>query len=111
MKVRLVKQNTIDDFVKIHANGKIHFDTWLFKIKLADWMRPSDIAKTYKSNLLSGSSNRVIFDLGGNSKNSFRMICDYLFGRKYVHLYINWIGTHEEYNQLSEEDKKKIAQY
>lgn len=111
MKVRLLRRDTIESFAEKHANGRIHFDNWLFAIDYADWTVPQDITCTYKGNLLGNSSNRVVFDLGGNGRNAFRMICEYMFGKKHVHLYVNWIGTHEEYNTLSNDSKRTVSIY
>lgn len=90
-------------------------ENWLTAIRNADWKEPGDITKSINGNLLGNGSDRVVFDLGGNGSNAFRIICEYLFncpyrkeGVKKVHLYVNWIGTHEEYNRLSEKDKLTI---
>ena len=76
----------------------MYFENWLAKIKLADWSNSNNIKNTYKSaDVLGKGTNRVIFNIGGNN---YRMICSYNFGRKFVHLFINWIGTHAEYSKL-----------
>lgn len=91
MKVHLVKRQTIED--------------WLEKVKYADWGLPEDIQSTFGSaDLLGNSSNRVVFDIGGNN---YRMICKYVFGEKQVHLFVSWIGTHAAYDKLC----KKNEQY
>jgi mRNA interferase HigB len=110
-KVKLIKATTVTQYAKKHANGKIHFDEWLFKMKIARWVEPADINKSYKGNLLGGSSERVIFDLGGSSNNAFRIICKYDFRITKVMLFVCWIGTHEEYNSLTQKDKKTIFVY
>jgi mRNA interferase HigB len=67
-------------------------------LKQAEWETPGDMAATYGSaDLLGKGSNRVVFDIAGNS---YRMICKYHFGVTRVHLYIKWIGTHAEYTKL-----------
>lgn len=118
MKVRLFLQETIEDFADNHANGKKLLTAWLTAIKNADWEEPIDITKTVKGNLLGNGSNRVVFDVGGNSSNAFRIICSYKFGNYYkksgiykMHLYVNWIGTHEKYNSLTEKQKLGISIY
>ena len=118
MKVRLFLQETIEDFADNHSNGRKLFVAWLTAIKNAEWEEPIDITKTVKGNLLSNGSNRVVFDLGGNSSNAFRIICSYKFRFYYkksdtykIHLYVNWIGTHEEYNRLTEVQKLIISTY
>jgi len=109
MRVRLVKGVTARDYARLHANGQRHFDHWLSAMDNADWNEPADITRSFKGNLLGGGSNRVVFDLGGNGSNSFRIICSYAFGKKWVHVFLKWIGTHEAYNYLTEAAKRTIA--
>jgi mRNA interferase HigB len=118
MKVRLFLQDTVEDFADKHSTGKKLFVGWINAIKGADWNEPLDITRTVKGNLIGNGSDRVVFDIGGNSSNSFRIICSYQFGFYYkkskeykIHLFVNWIGTHEEYNRLTEERKLTISDY
>jgi len=68
------------------------------KLKYADWQQPGDIKSTYNTaDLLGKSSNRAVFDIGGNN---YRMICKYVFGSKQIHLFVGWIGTHAEYDKI-----------
>jgi mRNA interferase HigB len=79
-------------------------EEWLSKIKFADWEGPSDMQDTFAStDLLGKSSNRAVFDIGGNN---YRMICKYAFGDKQVHLFVCWIGTHAEYDKLCDNNKQ-----
>jgi mRNA interferase HigB len=40
------------------------------------------------------------------------MICKYRFGDRHVHLFICWIGTHAEYDQLCDNNEQfTIANY
>ena len=57
-----------------------------------------DIKDTFASaDLLGRGSDRVVFNIGGNN---YRIIAKYYFGQEKVHLFIKWIGTHSEYNEL-----------
>ena len=98
MRIHLIKKQTIEDYISENARSKSSFNKWLSIIKYADWNQPSNIQKTFGSaDLLGGGSDRVVFDVGGNT---YRMICKYFFGEKQVHLFICWIGTHGEYDRL-----------
>jgi len=98
MKVHLIKEQTIDNFVRDHARSKSSFDNWLLNLKKADWRSPEGIRETYPTaDLLRNGSERIVFDIGGNN---YRMICKYFFGPNRVHLSICWIGTHAEYTHL-----------
>lgn len=97
MRIHLIKKQTIEDYVMHNARSRISFAIWLDVIKFADWNGPNDIGKTFGSaDLLGKSSNRVVFDIGGNN---YRMICKYFFGEKEVHLFVCWIGTHTQYDE------------
>jgi len=111
MKVRLLRKDTIEDFANAHANGRNHFENFLFILKYADWVVPADIKRSYPGNLLSNGSDRVVFDVGGNGRNAFRVICKYAFGRKLIRLYVVWIGTHEEYNNLTPNYKLTVWKF
>ena len=108
MRVRLLRKETIEDFAEDHANGRNHFIGLLSSLKSADWTRAEDITTTISGNLLGNGSDRVVFDLGGNGRNAFRVICKYVFGERRVILYVAWIGTHEQYNALTQKDKLRV---
>jgi mRNA interferase HigB len=98
MKVHLIKKQTIEDFILVNARSKSSFNVWLTAIKYVNWGMPEDIKNTFgAADLLGNSSNRVVFDIGGNN---YRMICKYHFGENQVHLFICWIGTHTEYDKI-----------
>ena len=98
MRINLIKQKTIRNYVQENARSKVSFEEWLAKIKTADWELLEDIKKTFNSaDLLGKSSHRVIFDIAGNN---YRMVCKYAFGENEVHLFVCWIGTHAEYTKL-----------
>jgi mRNA-degrading endonuclease HigB of HigAB toxin-antitoxin module len=89
MKVKLYRKDTIEEYKEKHSNAKKHFDNLLDALEYADWSEPKDITSTINSNLIG--NNRVVFDLGGNGQNAFRVICTYKFKpfKKRVYLYVN----------------------
>jgi mRNA interferase HigB len=98
MKIRLIKEKTVYIYAASNAGSKSSLRSWLTKLENADWNEPGDIGQTFASaDLLGNGSNRVVFDIGGNS---YRIICKYWFTMTRVHLYIKWLGTHAEYTKL-----------
>jgi mRNA interferase HigB len=98
MRVHLVRKETIEEYAWQNAQCRAPFSEWMTKIKFADWEKPADIQDTFPSaDLLGKSSNRVVFDVGGNN---YRMICKYAFGDRQIHLFVCWIGTHAEFDKL-----------
>lgn len=101
MKVHLIKKKTIYEFIKHNNQSQSSFENWLNILKYADWSKPSDIVSTFSTaDILGNSSQRVIFNIGGNN---YRMIAKYYFGKQSVHLFILWIGTHGEYDKICKE--------
>ena len=104
MKIHLIKEKTIRNYVLDNVGSKIPFEEWLFKLKNANWNKPGDIKNTFGSaDLLGKSSSRVVFDIGGNN---YRMICMYAFGETEVHLFVCWLGTHADYDKLCDDNKQ-----
>jgi mRNA interferase HigB len=104
MKVHLIRKETIEEYTASNARSRSSFRDWLSKLTLADWNSANDIKSTFGSaDLLGNSSNRVVFNIGGNN---YRMICKYAFGSKQIHLFICWIGTHTEYDLLCNQNKQ-----
>lgn len=98
MRIRLIKKQTIENYVLKNVQSKAGFKIWLAQLKRADWHQPSDIISTFKTaDILGNGSDRVVFNIGGNK---YRMICKYVFGNQCVHFFICWIGTHSEYTVL-----------
>lgn len=83
------------------------FGIWLSIAKKADWNIPQDIVKTFNSaDILGKSSNRVVFNIGGNS---YRVICQYYFSEQKVHLFVKRIGTHALYTKLCKHEQQYSA--
>lgn len=98
MKIHLIKRQTLEAFKSRHARSRTSLDDWFEKLSYADWNGPGDIQSTYNSaDLLGNGSSRVVFDIAGNN---YRMICKYAFGKRQIHLFVCWMGTHAEYDRL-----------
>jgi mRNA interferase HigB len=107
MKVHLIRKETIEEFAWLNAQSRISLEEWLFKIKNADWDKPTDIQATFGSaDLLGKSSSRVVFNIAGNH---YRLICKYAFGDKQVHLFVCWIGSHAAYDQLCDGNEQYVV--
>jgi mRNA interferase HigB len=96
MRVRLIVEGVIHDYCRKHARAAASFSRFIETINEVDWEKPEDIIKTFNTaDILN--CQRVVFNIGGNN---YRLICGYAFGKKYVHLFIKFIGTHAEYDKI-----------
>jgi len=71
---------------------------WFQEAKKASWKTAADLKEQYRSaSILKG--RRVVFNICGNK---FRLIAEI----NYPHgvLYIRWIGTHTEYDDVNAEE-------
>ena len=107
MKVHLISEQTVEEYMLENARSRPSFEIWVSIIRFADWNAPNDIIMTFNSaDILGNGSNRIVFNIGGNT---YRLICKYCFGAKRVHLYVKWIGTHAEYSKLCKEGKQFLS--
>lgn len=104
VRIHIIKKQTIENYISRNSQSRVPFHNWLHKVNDSDWNMPVDLISTFNNaDILGKETKRVVFNIGGNK---YRMICKYSFGRKRVHLYINWIGTHDEYTTLCSMNKQ-----
>jgi len=98
VRIHLVKERTVFEYIDSNPDSASGLRNWLIILNGSNWNLPSDILKSSNSaDIIGKGTNRVVFNIGGNK---FRCICTYSFGSKFVHLFINWIGTHSEYDKI-----------
>jgi mRNA interferase HigB len=108
MRVKIIKKQTVYDYVQKHPASRPGFNNWIMLLNAAGWNTPNDIFNTFRSaDILGKGTNRIVFDIGGNN---YRVICSYHFGAKTVQLFVAWIGTHAEYTKLCNRKEQYHAQ-
>lgn len=108
MKVHLIRKETLEVYAWLNPQSRGPIEEWLYKIRHSDWKTPEDIKAGFAgADLLGRGSNRVIFNIGGNH---YRLIAKYAFGEKQVHLFINWLGTHAEYDRVCNSNEQFTIQ-
>lgn len=102
MRIHLIKERTVHEYIDKNPQGKSGLMNWMRILNASSWNVPSDILKSFNTaDTLANGTKRVVFNIGGNKH---RCICTYSFGSTYVHLFINWIGTHSAYDKLCNND-------
>lgn len=95
--MRIIAKRTLREFWEMHPRGaeaKTPLEVWHSTAELADWATPADVKQTYgDASILKDS--RVVFNIGGNK---FRLVVRINYA--YRVLYIRFIGTHEEYDEI-----------
>jgi mRNA interferase HigB len=85
----------LDEFKKKHTNCKIQVDAWINEAEHSNWKSFNDIKLKYPSVSIL-KNNTIIFNLKGNK---YRLVTVVVIVANRI--YIEWIGTHEEYNKLN----------
>lgn len=98
MRIRLIKEQTIQDYANAEGKKGLVFYKWMEVIKSANVANYNDLLSLFNSaDTLGKKSHRVCFNVGGNN---YRIICKVMFGQKKCHMFVCWIGTHVEYDEL-----------
>lgn len=99
MKVNLVKWVNVLEVVKNDKEMLNSFMRFYEKLKDVTWTKPSEVLSTFNSAdiIRCEQSNRIVFNVGGNR---YRLITGYYFGQNILNLYVKFVGTHREYDEI-----------
>lgn len=100
--MRIVAKKTIVAFYTKHADAKVAFEDWYEKVESAEWESFAQLRMSFASADHVGNK-RIVFNIRGNE---YRLVAIVLFKVKMV--YVRFIGTHQDYDKLSEEQIKQI---
>jgi mRNA interferase HigB len=92
--MRIISRRILREFWEKHPDARLPLQTWFHDIKRANWAGPADIKAVY-SNASFVANSRVVFNIKGNR---YRLVVVVAFLHRVV--YIRFIGTHEEYDQI-----------
>lgn len=95
--MRIIAKKPLREFWEHHADAEQALKAWYHDAKQADWKSPNDIRQIYATASVL-ANNRVVFNIRGNN---YRLLVavNYEFGI----VYIRFIGTHNEYDQIDAE--------
>lgn len=95
--MRVIAKKTLRTFWESHRDTEQTLKAWHQDVKNAEWRSPNDIKQMY-ANASIIANNRVVFNIRGNN---YRLVAaiNYDFGI----VYIRFVGTHKEYNQINAE--------
>ncbi len=95
--MRVVARSALVAFWAIHADAEHALAAWYAEAKAANWTSPEDVLTRYPSaDVIAG--NRMVFNIKGNK---YRLIVKFMYRAGII--YIRFIGTHAEYDQVDAE--------
>src|ERR1039458_9206069 len=90
----VIAQRIINEFAKDYPLAADGLNRWYKQVLSSDWQNFADVKRTFNSADYIGN-DRFVFDIGGNS---YRLVAMIHFKRRT--LYIRFIGTHKQYDQI-----------
>ena len=100
--MRIIAKKALVEFYTKHADAETALEDWHAKAEDAQWENFAQLKKTFNSADNVGNK-RIVFNIKGNS---YRLIAIVLF--RIGIIYIRFIGTHKEYETLSDEKIQHI---
>ncbi|MEI7990506.1 MAG: type II toxin-antitoxin system HigB family toxin [Chloroflexota bacterium] len=95
--MRVISRRKLREFWEIHPDSRVALEAWFHDVEQANWKNPSDIKLIYR-NASFLASNRIVFNIKGNH---YRLVVVVVY--QYEVVYIRYIGTHAEYDQIDAE--------
>jgi mRNA interferase HigB len=89
-----LSKRVIREFWEKYPDSRDYLQTWYKTAKDADWKKPDDIKEFYATVSILKNS-RVVFNIKGND---YRLVVKINYIKQW--LFIRFIGTHEEYEQI-----------
>jgi mRNA interferase HigB len=98
--MHLIAKKTLVRFYEKYPLAKQQVLAWAAFVEKAEWKKPSDVVESLpKTDVIN--SKRIIFNIKGND---YRLIADIEY--RFQKVFIVWIGTHSQYNEINAKDVK-----
>ena len=94
--MRVIAKKALVSFYTMYPDAQTALEDWYEKAQNADWDNYGQLKQTFNS-ADSVGNQRYVFNIRGNH---YRLVALVLFRIKMV--YIRFIGTHNEYDQIKD---------
>jgi mRNA interferase HigB len=100
--MRILTEKALKDYIKEHPDAEPALQEWIKIVKNSEWTCFANIKESFNS-VDNVGNQRYVFNIRGNNH---RLIVIIRFTIQYV--YIRFIGTHKEYDQLDSNTIRNI---
>lgn len=94
--MRIIKEKTIYNFAKSHADAFEPLKEWIHTVRKAQWDNFAEMKQSFNS-VDNVGNHRYVFNIKGND---YRIVAIVQFIPKRV--FIRFIGTHAEYDKIQD---------
>jgi len=91
---RILAKSTLRKYWKKQPDVEQHLKTWYDTAMKSKWNTPHDVKHTF-SNASILKKNRIVFNIKGNDH---RLVVKFNYEKQWI--FIRFIGTHNEYDQI-----------
>jgi len=100
--MRIISIQTLKNYWLKYPQSEQSIKAWIKEVKESEWRTPNDLKRSFgAASILTGK--RVVFNICGNNN---RLIVDIEFRLQLV--FVVWIGTHTEYDQIDAKTVKYV---
>jgi len=92
--LRVISRKTLVQFWTKHRDAEQPLKAWFREAGQAHWSSPNELKQQFPSASIL-SSNRVVFNIKGNTYRLITMI-----NFDYGQVFIRFVGTHAEYDKI-----------
>ena len=94
--MRIIKETVLKEFYTKHPTTEKQLRTWVSIMRKCNFETPNEVQEVYPSADQVGNK-RMVFNI---CRNEFRLIAMFLYEKQRV--YIRFIGSHAEYDNISD---------
>lgn len=95
--MRVIAVSSLRSFLERHRDAEQPLKAWYEEVINANWTQPADIKASYRhASVLK--NRRIVFNIKGND---YRLIVAVAYKLQIV--YVKFVGTHKEYDQVDAE--------
>lgn len=95
LNMRIIAIKSLREFWEEYHDAEGPLRAWYVEAIAAQWKKPNDIKKKYKSASILGN-NRAVFNIAGNK---YRLVTAIKY--EYQIVYIRFVGTHKQYDKIN----------
>jgi len=96
--MRIIAKRALREFWEQYPDAEEALLAWYREVEKEDWDTPAKVKEKYRSASVIGD-NRVVFNIKGND---YRLVVKINYAYRVV--YIRFVGTHAEYDEIDAEE-------
>lgn len=94
--MRIITKKRLEDFVEIYPDAKASLKFWYDIVATNNFYSVQEVIQVFNTADYVGNE-RLVFNI---ARNKYRLIAKFRFHKRAQRVYIRFIGTHAEYDEI-----------